>query len=249
MPEISPSRYVVHAGWNDVPHLDEKTKAELLASTPPHLRAARSEGTPSLGSGAIYPIPWEEVTCHPFAIPEYWPRAYAMDVGWNRTAAIWGAQDPVDKVLYLYSEHYQGQQLPLLHAEAIKARGAWVKGAIDPASRGRSQEDGKKLINSYRQAGLKLTPAVNAVEAGLYEVWSLLSTGRMKIFTTLRNTHDEYLIYQRDEKGKVVKKNDHLMDCKRYLVATWKAVASVRPMERSVGESPPSGPADRTGGY
>lgn len=249
MPEISPSKYRVDAGWDHVPHLDEKTKKELLASTPPHLRAARSKGIPSLGSGAIYPIPWEEVTCHPFAIPEFWKRGYALDVGWNKTAAIWGAQDPSDGTMYVYSEHYQGQQLPILHADAIKARGAWLKGAIDPAARGRSQDDGKKLITSYKQAGLKLTLANNAVETGLYEVWSLLSTGRLKIFTTLRNTADEYAIYQRDEHGKVVKKNDHLMDCLRYLIMTWKTIASVRPMERIAGQSAPAGPSDQLGGY
>lgn len=249
MPEISPSRYVVHAGWDHVPHLDERTKQELLASTPPHLRKARSEGTPSLGAGAIYPIEWEEVTVHPFAIPEFWKRGFALDVGWNKTASLWGAQDPSDGVLYVYSEYYAGQQLPIIHAEAIKSRGAWIRGAIDPASRGRSQDDGKKLITSYKQAGLKLTLANNAVETGLFQVWSALSTGRMKFFTTLRNTHDEYLLYRRDEKGKVVKENDHLLDCARYLWMTWASIAGVRPIERTAGQSIPSGPSDRTGGY
>ena len=36
------------AGWDDVPHLEERTKTELLESTPPHLRDARSKGIPSL---------------------------------------------------------------------------------------------------------------------------------------------------------------------------------------------------------
>lgn len=248
MPEISPSRYVVHAGWSDIPHLDEQTKAELLASTPPHLRKARSKGTPSLGAGAIYPIDWEEVTVYPMAIPEFWKRGYAMDVGWNKTAAIWGAQDPADGVLYAYAEYYAGEQLPIVHAEAIKARGKWIKGAIDPASRGRAQGDGKRLLSSYRQAGLKLTTAENAVDTGLFEVWSALSTGRLKLFTTLRNTHDEYLLYRRDVNGKVVKENDHLMDCLRYLWMTWKAIAAVKAVERTAGLTP-SGPADPTGGY
>lgn len=249
MPEVSPSKYRVQAGWDDVPHIDEATKAELLASTPPHLREARSKGIPSLGSGAIYPIPWEEVTCHPFVIPEFWKRGYALDVGWNKTAALWGAQDPADGTMYVYSEHYQGQQVPLLHAEAIKARGAWIKGAIDPAARGRSQVDGQKLLTSYKQAGLKLVLANNAVEAGIYEVWSLFSTGRLKLFTTLRNVQDEYAIYQRDENGKIVKKYDHLMDCLRYLISTWRAVASIRPMDRVAGQTAPAGPSDPTGGY
>lgn len=249
MPEITPSRYVVNAGWDDAPHLDEQTKAELLESTPPHLRKARSQGVPSLGSGAIYPIDWEEVTVHPFAIPEYWKKGYALDVGWNNTAALWGAQDPSDGVLYVYSEYKSGGSLPLAHAAAIKMRGEWIKGAIDPGARISSQADGKKLLVSYRNAGLKLSLANNARETGLFEVLSALTTGRMKLFTTLRKTHDEYLLYRRDEKGKVVKDFDHCLDCLRYLWMTWKTIASVKVVERTAGQTGPAGPSDSLGGY
>jgi hypothetical protein len=233
MPEISASRYLINAGWNDVPHLDAKTKRELLENTMPHLREARSEGTPSLGSGAIYPVSWKSNEVAPFLIPAYWPRAYALDVGWNRTAAIWGAWDRTDDTIYCYAEHYRGQELPSTHAQAIKARGEWIKGVIDPAARGRQQADGTQLLADYRELGLKLTPADNSVEAGLYEVWSRLQTGRLKFFSTLTNTKDEYRVYQRDERGRIVKKNDHLMDALRYLVMSGKAVASVQPVEHA----------------
>jgi hypothetical protein len=62
--------------------------------------------------------------------------------------------------------------------------------------------------------------ADNAVEAGLYEVWQRLSTGRLKVFNNLSNFRTEYRMYRRDENGKIVKKNDHLMDAARYLVMT-----------------------------
>ena len=65
MPQISPSRYMVNAGWDDVPHLDEQTKRELLDSTEPFLQDARSKGTPSLGAGAVWPIPLSEVLVTP----------------------------------------------------------------------------------------------------------------------------------------------------------------------------------------
>jgi len=247
MGEVSSSKYMVNAGWDDVPHLNAKTKQELLASTPPHLRNARSKGTPSLGSGAIYPVALEDVTCTPFAIPHYWKRAYALDVGWNRTACIWGAQDPSDGVIYAYTEHYMGQAIPAVHATSIKARGDWIKGAIDPASRGKSQDEGKQLLALYQQLNLKLTPAINAVEPGLYEVWTLLSTGRLRIFTTLMHTQAEYRLYRRDEHGKVVKKNDHLMDALRYLVMTWHLVSSVKPAGLHVHE--PTLISDSKAGY
>src|SRR5215510_12414120 len=120
------SKFVVMAGWDDVPHLDEQTKQDLYASIPPYQRDARSKGIPQLGSGAIYPVPESDILVDPFEIPVYWPRAYGFDVGWNRTAAIWAAHDRDTDTAYLYNEHYRGQAEPSVHAEAIKARGAWM---------------------------------------------------------------------------------------------------------------------------
>lgn len=247
MPAITASRYMVQAGWDDVPHLDEKTKRELLEATPPHLRDARSRGDPSMGSGAIYPVPLSEIEVKPFQIPAYWPKAYALDVGWNRTAALWGAKDPATSVLYLYAEHYRGEAIPEVHASAIKARGEWIKGAIDPAARGRQQKDGEQLLATYQGQGLKLVPADNAVDAGLYAVWSMLEIGRLKVFSTLQNFKNEYRVYRRDEKGQVVKKNDHLMDAGRYLVMTWDRIATIQKPTAVFSQS--VGVADSVAGY
>lgn len=232
MPAISGERYMVQCGWDDVPHLDQDTKDRLYRSALPHTREARSKGTPSLGAGAIYPVAFSDIAVEPFAIPDYWPKAYALDVGWNRTAALWGARDPTCSTVYLYAEHYRSQAEPVVHAAAIKARGAWIPGVIDPAARGRSQIDGQRLISSYRDAGLDLTPADNAVDSGLLAVWELLSTGQLKVFKTLQNFQAEYGLYRRDENGKIVKKFDHLMDCKRYLIMSGMKRATVQPLQR-----------------
>jgi hypothetical protein len=159
MPAVSDSKYMTNAGWDDVPHLDEKTKTDLLESTPPFLRDARSKGIPSLGAGAIYPVEESVFLCDPFQIPAYWPKAYGLDVGWNRTACRLGRARSRHRHVYLYAEHYRGQAEPSIHAAAIKARGDWIPGVIDPAARGRSQKDGEQLIVNYRELGLDLAPA------------------------------------------------------------------------------------------
>jgi Terminase RNaseH-like domain len=212
------AKYVVMAGWDDVPHLGEKEKATLYASIPPYQRDARSKGIPQLGSGAIYPVPESEITVPDFAIPSHWPRGYGMDVGWKKTAAIFVALDRDGDVLYLYSEHYRGEVEPAVHAAAIKARGSWIPGRIDPASRGRGQRDGEQLLRDYQSLGLDVMPAINAVESGIHKVWMRLSTGRIKVFASCQSWLSEFRIYRRDEKGHIVKENDHLMDCTRYLV-------------------------------
>lgn len=219
------------AGWDDVPHLDDKTKAELYASIPPYQRDARSKGIPQLGSGAIYPVPETEIVCDPFKIPNYWPRCYALDVGWNKTAAVWGAWNQDDDTVYLYAEHYRGHAEPSVHAAAIRAKGKWIPGVIDPAARGRAQKDGDQLIQNYVDLGLLLEKADNAVEAGLYQVWERLSGGRLFIFKSLQNWLTEFRIYRRDEHGKIVKQNDHLMDATRYLIMSGLGVAFREPKD------------------
>lgn len=235
------SKAVIQAAWEDVPHLTEQAKKELYDSYPPHVRDARTKGIPQLGSGAIYPVPESDVLIADFEIPVHYPRVYALDVGWNRTACLWAARDNETGVVYLYSEHYKGQAEPVIHAQGIKARGDWIPGVIDPASRGRSQFDGEKLIETYRQLGLILTPSKNAVEAGIYETWQLLANGKMKVFKSLVNWLMEFRIYQRDEKGKVVKSNDHLMDCMRYLTLTGLGIMCLKPVGSSRPPRQPKG--------
>lgn len=247
MPEISPSKYLVNAGWDDAPHIDAKTKAEMLASIPPFLRDARSKGVPSLGSGAIYPIPEDEISVPYFEIPKYWPRCYGLDVGWNRTAALWAAWEPQTGICYLYAEHYRGIAEPAVHAEAIKARGDWIRGVVDPAARSSSQRDGEKLVDLYRQLGLNLQFADNAVDAGIYDTWSSLSVGKLKVFNTLMNFFNEYRLYRRDENGRIVKKHDHLMDVMRYIVRTGRQVATVEGAD--VGYEAPAEWVDDRIGY
>ncbi len=106
------------------------------------------------------------------------------------------------------------------HVAAIRARGTWIPGTIDPASRGRSQKDGEQLLEIYTDLGLPLVPADNSVESGLFEVHQRLATGRLKVFKSCRPWFAEYRIYHRDEKGHIVKKNDHAMDGTRYLVVS-----------------------------
>jgi len=167
-----------------------------------------------------------------FPLPPHWKRAYGMDVGWNRTACVWGAYDQETDRWTLYHEHYVGEQQPTLHAAAIRAPGAWIAGVIDPGARGRSQDDGEALIETYHDLGLTLAPADNAVETGLYQVWDRLSTGRLKICKSLANWRKEQKRYNRDAKGHIIKKDDHLMDATRYLIMSGRAIAKAVPVAK-----------------
>ncbi|MGA8366565.1 MAG: terminase family protein [Candidatus Acidiferrales bacterium] len=226
-------RFNVMATWDDAPHLSKEAKDELWKSLPPFQRDARSKGIPQLGAGAIYPVPETDLLVTPFAIPIHWPRGYGMDVGWNNTAAVWGALDRDNDILHLTHEYKRSQAEPSIHVVGIRAPGEWIPGFIDPASRGRSQRDGEQLLNDYRNLGLHLQLADNGVESGLYSVWDRMSTGRLKVFNSMAGWLNEFRLYRRDEKGHVVKSNDHLMDAMRYLESRLEWMI-VKPIAKSL---------------
>ena len=207
---------VVFCDWSEVPHLSEQEKADLVTRIPAYQRDARTKGIPALGSGAIYPVPESDVRVKDFDKPKHWPRGFALDTGWDTTAAVWGAFDRETQVLYIYNVYTRGQAEPAIHAAAVRARGSWIPGVGDAAAI--NNADGRQFLEIYRQLGLDLTLADKAVEAGIQEVWEMLSAGRLKVFESCGPWFDEFRIYRRDDKGRIVKKHDHLMDCTRYLV-------------------------------
>lgn len=234
IPDDMGRRFIIQATWDDAPHLSEQDKQDIINSYPPHERNARSKGVPQLGSGAIYPIEEEALIVADFPIPDHWPRAHGFDVGWNATASLWGALDRETDTLYLYSEYKRGMAEPVVHSAAILSRGDWIPGASDPAALGRGQKDGSQLMIEYNDLGLHLSKAANAVEAGIFEVWSRMTTNRLRVFQSLAKWLEEFRIYRRDLNGKVVKENDHLMDCTRYLCMTGVNIATVKPANLGV---------------
>ena len=221
---IGLGKHVTLCSWDDVPHLSEVDKAILLASIPPWARDARTKGIPQMGSGAIYPIPMSEITVSRFEIPKHWKRYAGMDVG-NKTAAVWIAIDPSTNVNYVYCEYYREGELPSTHVESIAGPGKWVPISIDHAAHGRSQIDGKNLFDMYKDLGLTLHNADKSVEAGLYSVWELLASGKLKVFNDLKKFLEEYQLYRKDERGRVVKEKDHIMDAFRYAIMTGRELA------------------------
>ncbi len=231
MPEVpgNTSRYLVVAGWDDVPHLTEEAKAEMLQSIPPYLRQARTRGIPHMGAGLIYPIDEAEITVKDITIPDHWPRAYGMDTGWNWTACVWGALDRESDTVYIYSAYKKGQAEPPVHSQAIKSRGDWIPGVGDAADI--NMTDGEQFLSIYRKLGLKLRlPDKRSVEANIHNVWLRLSTGTLKVFQSCVPWFEEYRLYRRTEQGKIVRENDHLQAATQYLIKSGISRMIVKPV-------------------
>lgn len=244
--DAAESKIVIQAGWKDVPHLDESMKRKILAGTLPYQREARMNGEPVLGVGVIYPIAESDITNENFAVPDTWPKGYGFDVGWKRTAAPFVTREMGTNIYYIYDCHYIGSEEPPSQAMGIKARGDWLVGAIDPASRGRSQVDGRRLIAEYKKLGLDLVEADNAIEAGILTVWTMLVSGQLRVMAKCLPWFKEFRNYHRDEAGQIVKKDDHLMDGTRYWARTGINHMKPKPMRRREGQGLDLAAGDRS---
>lgn len=226
-------RLVVNADWDDAPHLSDDEKARRLATTTPYMRDARSKGIPSLGSGVVYPVPESEVRVNDFEIPRHWLWAWGMDAGGGAkpTAAAFAAWNRESDVVYVTSIYKRASAEIRLHADAFEKRGAkWMPGVGDCAALYMTADDTAQLLTLYQGYGLQLALADKAVETGTDEVWTRLSTGRLKVFSSCVSWFEEYRFYRRDEKGRIVKSNDHLMDATRYLVHAGLRSAKKKPV-------------------
>jgi phage terminase large subunit-like protein len=231
-------RFIIGATWDDAPHLTEKVKAQQWASMLPYQRAARTKGIPQLGAGAVYPIGEEELRVPDFAIPEHWWRGFGMDVGGGAkpTAAIFCALNPDDRVLYVTSVYKRASNEPSLHAAAIKERmtrpTGWLwPGVGDAAALIMTEHDAEQLVYLYRRLGLHLFLPDKAVETGISDLWDLMVTGRFKVFASCQAWFDEFRMYRRDARGRVVKSNDHLMDSSRYMARSGIARMKRKPVK------------------
>ncbi len=228
-------RYAIAISWDDAPHLTEEDKATMIAEMPPNERDARTKGIPALGSGKVYPLQDDDIKVRPFEIPEYYPRAYALDFGWNNTAALWLAQDPVTQIIYIYSEYKKGKVPDSQHAYAIMQRGQWMAGAADPSGGGR-RDDGKMRIDYFRSLGLDLHPGHNSLVPGIAQVYNMFESGMLKVFSNLEMFFDEFRVYRYDSKdpNRIARnQDDHLLDCLRYGISIFEMISvSQYDMER-----------------
>ena len=165
----------------------------------------------------VYPIPDAEIVVPEFPIPAHYRRAYGIVVVWNRVAVIWGALDPHTDVLYICGEYLAEADLPV-HAAAIRSKGDWLLGLMDPTANGRDQVDGEHLLQALRKHGLVLQAVDNPLESGTLTVLERMRSGRLKVFASCVEYLEELRLYRHDDGGQIVKENDHLQDALRCLV-------------------------------
>jgi hypothetical protein len=178
------------------------------------------EGAFERAEGMVYADQWnDDLVIKPFAIPDSWWQAAAIDLGFNHpTAATWAARD--DDGTYYITQDYRKPTL-LLHQHA-KNLLALSSNGIRP-SRWWADPAAKQARADLAGMGIITSPAKNEVGPGIDTVASLMAQGRLKVFNTCAAFLDEVESYVWDKANdiwldKPVKRYDDVMDALRYLL-------------------------------
>lgn len=218
------SQHFMQKGWDDAPHLSEHIKASLLESFPLHQRDMRTKGAPMLGHGRIYDLSEDFITCDAFDIPKHWYVINGMDFGWDHPQShiqlVW---DRDQDSFYITKAQKMRQTSPSEAWGSVKIWAAGIPTSWPHDGLQTEKGSGKQQKEYYEEAGFQMLyekatweEGGNSVEAGLFEIRDLMRKGKFKIFSGLRDVFDEVNQYHRDDKGKIVKTRDDLLDAIRY---------------------------------
>lgn len=219
-----PGTVVVQMGIAEAEHYTTEQREAIIAAYPAHEREARAYGTPLFGSGLVYPIDDESITCEYAKPPSYWPTIIGLDFGWDHpTAAVKLAHDRDADVIYVLGCYRKREATPLIFAEGIRAWGRWVPVAWPHDGLQHDKGSGKQLAQLYREQGLNMLdqPASfsddkleHGVEAGVTGLLDRMISGKFYVMPHLHEWFEEKRTYHRKE-GIIVPKRDDLMSATR----------------------------------
>lgn len=235
---------------DDVGHYTENEKEQIIASYQDYEREARLRGIPMLGSGRVFPVTRESITCKPFEIPDHWAVLGTIDFGWDHpTGCVAIAWDKDSDCIYLTHAYKERLRTPsemsveLKHWNDNQMPWAWPHDGHKIGDR----ESCITEANLYRRQGLKMMrehatfeDGGHGFEAGIIGLLERMKSGRFKVFRHLEGFFAEFDIYHRKD-GRVVKEDDDLISATR-VACMAKRFARPREMQHKF-------PASVGGGY
>ena len=220
--------YTRFATWDDAPHLNKDEKDRLMMSYPEHERDTRTKGVPMMGTGGVYQIADEAISCEPFEIPDYYRRICGVDFGIDHPgAAAWIALDPDADCIYVYDCYRKSGETASYHASAIRNRGAWIPVSWPHDGMIRDKAGGEALKDQWIKEGVNMLFESARYEDGkgggqarepiTIDILERMRTGRFKVFSNLNDWFEEKRMLHRKD-GKIVPKNDDIESATRYAV-------------------------------
>lgn len=233
--EIYNDRFYMHIGWDDNPYLPEAEKKRLENSIPAWQLEARKNGIPVFGQGKVFIQPESEFVIEPFDVHQprfsHFSYVYGLDPSVT-SGGTWGfvllAFDKDADIVYAIKDYKLSNVTPSEHASNISRilPFTYCPGMSDPAGAGENQHAKESTLDFLKNtSGLTLIKAVKAngtKEAVIDSLYERIRRGKFKImFDPKTNTGCSQLMrewrqYARDEKGRIIKKDDHCIDALFY---------------------------------
>jgi hypothetical protein len=149
-----------------------------------------------------------------------WQRYMGLDFGGTNTAAVFFAEEPGTRRLYLYRTYHAGGRTAREHAEELRKGEPMV-----PFCVGGSQSEGQWRLE-FRRGGLPVNePDISDVWLGIGRVYGTHKRSEILVFDDLAEYRQEKRTYRRkvDATGKptndIQNKNAfHLLDAERYII-------------------------------
>jgi Terminase RNaseH-like domain/Terminase large subunit, T4likevirus-type, N-terminal len=234
------SRAIITATIDDALHFTPEQRAEIIKAYPQHERDARTKGVPSLGSGRVFPVSEESITCDHREIPAHFPRIGGMDFGWTHAfAAVELAWDRDSDCVYVVRTYRIKEATPIQHAAALRPWGKELRWSW-PRDGNRETLEGAGIALSaqYKAQDLNMLHEFAhyvegtgqksvSVEAGLMEMLDRMQSGRFKVFREHADWFEEFRLYHRKD-GRVVKEGDDLMCATRYALMMLRHASTAR---------------------
>lgn len=156
-----------------------------------------------------------------FALPDSWQRYMGLDFGGVNTAALFYAEEPGTRRLYLYREYLEGGRTAKEHTAALLEGEPMV-----PFCVGGSGSEGQ-WRREFRMAGLPVNaPDVTEVEIGIDRVYGAHKRNEILVFDDLAGYRHQKMTYSRklDANGEPTREIDrkatfHFLDAERYIIS------------------------------
>jgi phage terminase large subunit-like protein len=249
MDEPSLDRTVTTMTIEDALHISPEDRAKRIAAMPAHEREARAHGVPMLGSGRIFQVSEDLIREEPLEyIPPHWVKLWGIDFGIGHPFAgvliLW---DKDNDVIHVHSTVRMADGLPINHAAAMKPIGAYVRVAWPQDGTAREKGTGETIASAYKKfpCNLKMLPdhatwedGGVSTEAGILEMQSRMTTGRLKVAAQLSDWFGEFREYHRKD-GMIVKVRDDLMSATRIAIMAKRHASVVQLGPERAGSSRP----------
>lgn len=172
-----------------------------------------------------------------FYVPDHWVRCMAMDYGINDpTSFIFGAIDPINRILYIIGETYLNNrnykdQAAIYwdaHKEYVPNNNYYKRPVMDGRSiNKRNDYDLKTIGDLFKEEGILFNPAKMDLSTRILTLNTFIDSGRIKIFKDkCPNLYKEIVNYKFPERtadgkargDKPVDKNNHAVNALEFLV-------------------------------